>query len=71
MEMIEERVLHQLKILSDLLWERPMRENDNFLKINCSRYDIEREVKEADEIIPKVRSYIVESKDEIETVIPR
>ena len=68
-EMIEEKALRRLKVLSDLLQDkaRELKEMDDKILASCPTEEIEREVEEAEEIIARV----AELQAEIETVVPR
>ena len=68
-EMIEDRVLRRLKVLSDLLREKAckLKEMDERVLAICPTDKIEREVKEAEGINARV----VKLQAEIETMTPR
>ena len=68
-EMMEDRALRRLKVLSDLLREkaRELKEMDERVLAVCPTYEIEREVEETEGINARV----VELQAEIETVTPR
>ena len=68
-EMIEEKALRRLKVLSDLLQDkaRELKEMDDKILASCPTEEIEREVEEAEEIIARV----AELQAEIETVVPQ